>query len=87
LLALLRGALTTEHGADALREFVGTALLVRIAAAMDIEDAEVRVALAAAHLVGVAVLRYVVGIEPLRAATVEELVVLVGPRLQSYFDG
>jgi hypothetical protein len=45
------------------------------------------VALAAAHLVGVAVLRYVVGIEPLRAATVEELVVLVGPRLQSYFDG
>ncbi|MGH8928676.1 MAG: TetR family transcriptional regulator, partial [Acidimicrobiia bacterium] len=63
------------------------ALLHRVAGVVPGPHAERRVALAAAHLIGVAVLRYVVGFEALRRATVDELADLVGPRIQTYFTG
>lgn len=84
LLALLRGAFTTEQAAQSLREFFESALMERIADQIPSPDAGLRVALVAAHLVGVAVLRYVVGFEALRRATVDELVEAIGPRIQSY---
>ena len=85
LLAMLRGALTTDQGAATLREFVSEALLGRVASQLSGPDAGVRVALAASHLIGVAVLRYVVGLEDLRRPSAEELADMVGPRIQAYF--
>jgi AcrR family transcriptional regulator len=87
LLAMLRGAFTTEQGAAVLREFFGAVLVERIADAVDGDDAALRMTLVAAHLVGVAVLRYVVRFPALADATVDEVVALVGPRLQGYVDG
>lgn len=85
LLATLRNAMTHEAAAEALREFFSGALLGPLAAHLDVPDADRRMALVAAHLVGLALLRYVIGFEQLRTATVEELVELVAPRLQGYF--
>lgn len=87
LLAMLRGAFTTEQGAAVLREFFGAVLVERIARAVAGEDAALRMTLVAAHLVGVAVLRYVVRFPALADATVDEVVALVAPRLQDYVDG
>lgn len=87
LLAMLRGAFTTQQGADSLREFFETALLARVAPEIPGPDAGLRVGLVASHLIGMAVLRYVVGFEVLRQATAEELVEMITPRLQSYFTG
>lgn len=87
LLAMLRGSFTTERGAATLREFFQSALIDRISPHVDGRDARLRVSLVAAHLVGIAVLRYVIGFEDLARAEVDELVDLIGPRLQSYLTG
>ena len=84
MLALLRSATTGERGAAMLREYVGQALLLRIAGGIDGPGAELRVTVAAAQLVGLALLRFVVGVEPLASAAVEDLVALVAPTLQRY---
>jgi AcrR family transcriptional regulator len=87
LLAMLRGAFDTEEGARALREFITSALLERVADRLEGDDPHLRTTLAASHLIGVAVLRYVVGFEPLRDAPVDRLVGEVAPRIQTYLDG
>lgn len=84
MLGMLRSATTSEQGATMLREFVGRALLGRLATKVATPDAPLRVAVTAAHLVGLAVLRYVVRVEPLATATDDEIVALVAPTLQRY---
>ncbi|MGH8871339.1 MAG: TetR family transcriptional regulator [Acidimicrobiia bacterium] len=85
LLAMLRGAFSTEQGAAVLREFFGTAMLGRVAPRIGGPDTELRVSLAVSHLLGVAVLRYVIGFPPLRDVPVERLVDTLAPRIQAYF--
>ena len=46
-----------------------------------------RVVLAHSTLVGLVLIRYVVGIEPLASAGVETVVQLVGPTIQRYLTG
>lgn len=84
VVALLSGVLASEAAGRMLREFVTRELLLRIAAALEVDRAELRAALAATHLVGLAMGRFVIRIEPLASSPVEELVALVGPTLQHY---
>ena len=84
MLALLRSATTSERGAAMLREFVGAAMLGRMVSALDGPDVALRVSTAAAQLVGIALLRYVIQVPPLAAATDDEIVALVAPTLQRY---
>jgi AcrR family transcriptional regulator len=84
-LALLRSATTNDQFAAMLRRFMEKAVFAEVAEAKGIP--RVRVAAAAAQMMGVALLRYVVGIPPLADATDEELVDLLAPVLQHYFDG
>jgi AcrR family transcriptional regulator len=86
MLGLVRSAFTGEQGATMLREFVGSALLGRIARAGGAAD-PLRVQAAAAQLVGLVILRYVVRIEPLASASDEELVALVAPTVQRHLVG
>ena len=85
LMAILRGAFSTEQGAAVLREFFGTAMLGRVAPQIGRPDAELRASLAVSHLIGVAVLRYVVGFPALTNIPVEQLVDTLAPRIQAYF--
>lgn len=87
MLALLRSATTGEKGATMLREFVGTALLGRLAQGLSGDDVPLRVSTAAAQLVGIVLLRYVIKTPPLVAATDDQLVALVAPTLQRYLVG
>ncbi|MFP3914504.1 MAG: TetR/AcrR family transcriptional regulator [Actinomycetota bacterium] len=87
LLAMLRGAFVTEQAARSLQEFFESVLVERIAPTLDVPDPRLRMSLVASHMVGVAVLRYVVGFEVLRETSVEDLVSLIAPRLQSYVTG
>ena len=86
MLGLVRSAFTSEQGATMLREFVGEALLGRVAQTVrgaGPADA-LRVQVAAAQLVGVVVLRYVVRLEPLASASDDDLVALLAPTVQRY---
>ena len=85
LLAMLRGAFDTRHGADVLREFFGTAMLGRVAGLIPGPEAEIRVALAVSHLIGVAVLRYVLGFPSLSDVPVARLIDEMSPKIQAYF--
>jgi AcrR family transcriptional regulator len=83
MLGMLRSAMTGEQGAAMLREFVGSALLGRIAEAVGPAD-PLRLQAAAAQMVGVVILRHVVRIEPMASASEDDLVALVAPAVQRY---
>ncbi|MGL4175907.1 MAG: TetR/AcrR family transcriptional regulator [Dermatophilaceae bacterium] len=83
-LLLLRGAMSSEAGSRLLREFVHRALLGRVAVGVTGPDAAVRVSAAASQLVGLAIVRYVLRMEPLASLTDDEVVELVAPTIQRY---
>ncbi|MGW7201453.1 TetR/AcrR family transcriptional regulator [Streptomyces chryseus] len=84
LLAIVRSALTNETAAKVLRTFLLRRLLERVAAELDVPDPTFRAELAASHMVGIAILRYVVKTEPLASADPERIVAMVAPTLQRY---
>lgn len=84
LLAIFRSALTHEAAAKVLRGFVLRRMLERIAADLDVPDPKFRAELAASHMIGIAILRYVIQVEPLATVDPEEIVAMVAPTLQRY---
>lgn len=87
MLALLRSAMHHAAAARLLRQFVSRALLRRVMVAFeDLPDGALRAEAMVSHLVGLAIVRYVVKLEPLASTPDDELVALVGPVLQRYVD-
>ena len=84
---VLRSALTHEAAAALLRDFVSRQILGRVAAAVDKPDAELRASLVGSQLVGLGLLRYLVGVEPLASADGETVVAAVAPTVQRYLTG
>ncbi len=63
LVGILRSALTHEAAAAMLREFMTGTLLEGVAGGLDVEQPRTRAALCASHLVGLGVLRQVIGFQ------------------------
>jgi AcrR family transcriptional regulator len=84
---ILRSAFSHEDAAALLRRFLGSEVFGRLAAGLDGVDAPLRVELAGSHLIGLAIARYVVKVEPLASADPEAIVAAVGPTIQRYLDG
>jgi AcrR family transcriptional regulator len=89
-LGLLRSAATTEQGVVMLREFVTSTILAsltQVAGLGDDAEGRYRATLVASQVVGLGFARYVLGLEPLTAATTEDLVAAIGPTVQRYLTG
>ncbi|MER7677471.1 TetR family transcriptional regulator [Streptomyces sp. NPDC096934] len=84
LLAIIRSAVNNDTAAAVFRRLIAAQLLRRIAQRVDLPDAEIRAELAAAQLVGVAMLRYVIKVEPLASADVEPIIRRVAPVVQGH---
>ncbi|MFH9088635.1 TetR family transcriptional regulator [Streptomyces sp. NPDC017673] len=84
LLAIVRSAVNNDTAAAVFRRLVATQLLRRIAAQLELPDAELRAELAAAQLVGCAMLRYVIKVEPLASADLERIIARVAPVVQGH---
>lgn len=84
LLAIMRSALTNDTAATVLRGLVERRLLQRVAGELHVPDPKFRAQLAASHLIGIAMLRYVIKMEPMASADLEEIVAMVAPTLQRY---
>ncbi|MFH9585635.1 TetR family transcriptional regulator [Streptomyces luteogriseus] len=84
LLAIVRSALTNETAAAVFRRIIATQVLRRIAVRLELPDAELRAELAAAQLVGTAILRYVLKIEPLASADPEQVIARLAPVVQGH---
>lgn len=87
LMSMLRAALTNDRAFAMFREFAGRAIIGAVADALPGRDAALRASLVGAHMMGVAVLRYAGKLEPLASALPEDIVALVGPRIQAYLTG
>jgi AcrR family transcriptional regulator len=83
--ALVRSMVTSETAASLMRDFVSREVLARVAQALDLDRPKVRASLAASQLVGLAMLRYVLKVQPLASASPDELAAWIGPTLQRYF--
>ncbi|WP_432080596.1 TetR family transcriptional regulator [Streptomyces sp. WAC 04229] len=87
VLAIVRSAVNNDTAAAVFRRLISTQLLSRVAARLDRPDAELRVELAAAQLVGCAMLRYVIKVEPLASADPEQIVARLAPVVQGHLTG
>ncbi|NKQ56574.1 TetR/AcrR family transcriptional regulator [Amycolatopsis sp. K13G38] len=81
-LAMLRSVASNEQAATMLRQFMVRTVLARLAEARGVPP--LRVTAAAAQMIGLVMLRYVVQAPPLVDATDDEIVELIAPVLQNY---
>ncbi|MGI5349598.1 TetR family transcriptional regulator [Streptomyces sp. CA-250714] len=87
VLAIVRSAVNNERAAAVFRDLLTRHLLSRAAALLKEPDAELRVTLAAAQLVGTAILRHVIRLEPLASEPFEGAVARLAPVVQHHLMG
>jgi AcrR family transcriptional regulator len=87
LLALIRSAVGDERAAAMLREFITEEVLGQLAHRLGSPDARLRATLVGSQLIGLAMARYIIRVEPLASAPAAELAAAVGPTLQRYRTG
>jgi len=87
--AMLRSAIGNEWAGKLFREFIVTQLLRRVRSelGLDTADAPLRMSLVAGQMAGLAMVRYVLLIEPLASAPAEVIVASIGPTVQRYLIG
>jgi len=89
LIRMYLKAIDSDKSRNALlaamfREFVTAALLNIIARLTGHPDAHLRASLIAAQLVGIAMLRHVIRVEPIAKASPDQIVTLVAPVIEHY---
>jgi AcrR family transcriptional regulator len=86
-VALLRSAVRNDLAARLFREFITTQVIRRVMSHLDIDPDEMptRASLVASQVIGMAMMRYVIRLEPLASAPPEAVAAAVGPTLQRYF--
>lgn len=87
IAAMVRDGAGAAKMVVTLREFLETVIIDRVAAALRVPDARMRVTLATSYVVGVAAARYVMRIEPLASASEDKVVRLVVPAVQTALAG
>ena len=85
LMAILRGAATHEESANLVRQFIQNQLYPRIAAVLEDPEAELRVDLAMAQLLGISYLRHILRVEPIASTPTDDLVARVAPVIATHF--
>jgi hypothetical protein len=70
-----------------LRRLLAEGPFLALARAIDRPDAALRATLAGSQLIGLAMARYVVAVEPLASVSTETLVRALGPTVQRYLVG
>jgi len=83
-LALVRSVSTNESAALILRQFVERVMMTRVADALGVPALRLNALMA--HIVGLAMARYIVGVEPIASADEDEIVAVIAPVIQHYID-
>lgn len=83
--ALVRSVVASDSAAALMRDFASREILARVAEALELDHPKVRASLAASQLIGIAMLRYVVKVEPLASAPPAQVAEWIGPTLQRFF--
>lgn len=86
LMAILRGAATHDESAALVRQFITGQVYPQIAKVLGGRDAELRVDLAMAQLLGIAYLRHILEVEPIASQPVDELIARVAPVVTAHLN-
>ena len=87
LVVLLRSATSEPDAVDVLRQLFAEQLTPTVVRVAGPEAAPLRAALVASQMLGLAVVRDVLGLEPLAGAAPADVARLVGPTVQRYLTG
>ena len=87
LAALMRSVASHEQAARMMREFVSRVVIGRIVSAVAPDRPELRAALCGTQIAGLAMIRYVIHLEPLASAEHDTVVAVIAPNLQRYLTG
>lgn len=87
LVAVLKAAVANDSLRDLVREGLMAGILEHVAGYLAVPQARLRAELVASQLIGLAVVRYVLRIEPFASTSVENVTSMVGPRIQDYLSG
>jgi AcrR family transcriptional regulator len=87
LAGLIRSVASHDEAARMMREFVSRVILSRAVGVVAPDRGELRAALAASQIIGLAMARYVVRLEPLASADHDTVIAAIAPNLQRYFTG
>ncbi|WP_372452653.1 TetR/AcrR family transcriptional regulator [Pseudonocardia nigra] len=85
--ALLQSVASHEDAARMLREFISRVLVAKVVAPVAPDRPELRATLCGTQVLGLAVVRYVLKVEPLASADHATVVGAVAPNLQRYLTG
>jgi AcrR family transcriptional regulator len=87
LMGIVRSATTDEVAAEILRRLLSAGPILALTRASGQPDAALRATLAGSQIVGLAMARYVIRVEPLASAPLDEVVRAIGPTIQRYLAG
>jgi AcrR family transcriptional regulator len=82
--AVLRSVVSNDEVARLMREGIGELILQPVAQALGVPDARLRVSLVVTQLLGMAMTRYLVELEPIASSDVSELIERMAPAIQHY---
>jgi AcrR family transcriptional regulator len=84
MTGLIRAAASEPEAARMVRDLISREILARIIDALAVEDAGVRASLLGSQVVGLAMARYIVGVEPLASMPADDVIAAIAPNLQRY---
>lgn len=87
LATLIRSVASHETAAKLMRQFIGRMIVGRVVAPVAPDRPELRGALCGSQIIGLAMVRYVLRLEPLASADHDVVVAAVAPNLQRYLTG
>jgi hypothetical protein len=82
-LALVRGSVGSSRAGKRFYALVNRVVLNPVARAMGVETSAIRMELVGSQLIGLAMIRYVLEVEPIASLSVDELVPLMAPSLRA----
>ena len=85
--AIFRSVVTSDEVARLMREGITQMIIQPISRTLDVPDAHLRVSLAATQLIGAAMARYLVGLEPVASVDLATLIDRLAPVLQFHLTG
>jgi AcrR family transcriptional regulator len=87
MVGLIRSAASHDEAARMMKEFFAREVLGRVVKSLGMPQPELRAALVASQMVGLAMARFVVRFEPIASASVDDMVSWYAPTLQRYLTG
>jgi hypothetical protein len=86
-LSLVRGSVSNARAGKAFYALVNRVVVNPVARSMGIEASAIRLELVGSQLIGLAMIRYVLKVEPIASLEIDELVPLMAPPLRQALTG